>query len=86
MGRYLQEVLYALNYQINDSFNVSLIVPEKLDPIYEEKFNNINFIRARKIPHPMWEQYTIPSFLRRANTICCIVPITQPHYQLTLKK
>ncbi|MED3920224.1 glycosyltransferase family 1 protein [Priestia aryabhattai] len=65
MGRYLQEVLYALNYQINDSFNVSLIVPEKLDPIYEEKFNNINFIRARKIPHPMWEQYTIPSFFKK---------------------
>lgn len=65
MGRYLQEVLYALNSQVDDSVSITLIIPDNVDHSYEKKFNKMKFIRARKTPHPLWEQYTIPRFFKK---------------------
>lgn len=67
MGRYLQELLFAVATFAPKIYSISVLIPSDISEdllILPEK---INYIRKKRFPFPVWEQFSLPFSVAAGN-------------------
>lgn len=65
MGRYVQELLYALGRYADNDFQFFAIVPKELPDKYHVMPERIEYLRVAGAPFPLWEQWRLPREINR---------------------
>lgn len=67
LGRYLQELLYALGRYPASDLQFEVFVPEKVDIPETLRAQNINWRTLKSTAFPIWEQFTLPQAVRASS-------------------
>jgi len=65
MGRYLQELLYALGRYADSDFEFLIALPSVSVPPTLASFSNLHYLALRSAPFPIWEQVLLPRLISR---------------------
>ncbi|MGK5032344.1 glycosyltransferase family 4 protein [Janthinobacterium sp. MDT1-19] len=60
MGRYLQELLFAVARFAPEYYIISVMVPDDISNALLVLPERIDYIRKRRLPFPVWEQFSVP--------------------------
>lgn len=65
LGRYVRELLYALDTNPAPDVEIHVLLPRGLDSASLPRHENLICHRMRALPFPLWEQLQVPYFCRR---------------------
>ena len=60
MGRYLQELLFAVASYAPKYYSISVLIPSDIPDDLLVSPESINYIRKKRFPFPVWEQFLLP--------------------------
>ena len=60
MGRYLQELLFAVARFFPEHYFINVMIPDDVPDALLVLPERINYIRKKRLPFPVWEQFSVP--------------------------
>ncbi|WP_223454429.1 glycosyltransferase family 4 protein [Pseudomonas sp. GL-RE-19] len=63
LGRYVQELIHAIGNGGPSNLKFTVIVPSDVPEEDLIQFPNISYVRSKRLPFPVWEQFFFPLFL-----------------------